>query len=219
MCMDNICLQLLLAKYYNNIAILERNKQPNGNESISSFCSTFILHWLFYYLISLISFSFITIILFLVYVFILINVLYILTISIFFFLIDLLIYFCIIFIGLWFASIYCNTQGSSLQMPSSVPVTHSSLPPAHLPFHYPLLISQSCYLYFQANVFYFYFNLFSDIYSFKRQNKTNPGSSFFWFLSFFSLYFMGQKWNKEWIYWDWTRCEYQGKEYTKCRYQ
>ena len=52
-------------------------------------------------------------------------------------------FFCIFVIGVRFANIQHNTQCSSRQVPPSVPITHSPPPPAHLPFHYPLFISQS----------------------------------------------------------------------------
>ena len=52
-------------------------------------------------------------------------------------------FFKILFIGVQFAAMYHNTQCSSHQVPSSVPITQSPQPPTHFPFHYPLFISQS----------------------------------------------------------------------------
>ena len=51
--------------------------------------------------------------------------------------------FYIFFIEALFANIQYNTQCSSHQVPSSVPVTQSPQPPANLPFYNPLFVSQS----------------------------------------------------------------------------
>ena len=54
-----------------------------------------------------------------------------------------LFFFCILFIVVWFANMWYNTQCSSHQVPPSVPITSLPQPPVHLPFHYPLFVSQS----------------------------------------------------------------------------
>ena len=56
---------------------------------------------------------------------------------------NLFYFFFLFLIGVQFANIQHNIQCSSHQVPPSVPITQLPRPPTHLPFHYPLFVSQS----------------------------------------------------------------------------